>query len=115
MTRWISSDESTALALRRRQLAPENGSGDTITDALHAGSAVVMMPGAGGDVLVARFRRRALPASEEQSGFEVHRWTDESAVGYTAGGMLGLFDEPVYEQEPQERPKKRWWQKSKDE
>lgn len=114
MTRWIVSDEDTARTLRRRQVAAEGGSGDAMADAFNARSAVVLMPANSTDVLVARIRRRDLSAVEEQGGFAVHRWTDERAVGYTAGGMLGLFDEPVYDEEQPEPPKKRWWQRSKD-
>src|SRR5512135_2844774 len=103
MTRWIASDESTATALGGRQIAADAGSPDSIGEAIAAGSAVVVLPTDSG-VLVARVRRAAQPAA-----FEVHRWADKDAVGYTAGGMLGLLDEPVYEEEPQ--PKKKWWQR----
>jgi hypothetical protein len=60
-------------------------------------------------VVVARVRMTAQPEEE----FSVHRWADESAVGYQAGGMLGLLDEPVYEEE-QSAPKKKWWQRKRN-
>lgn len=103
MTRWIASDESTATALRSREIGADAGSPDAIGNAIAAGSAVVILPASSG-VLVARVRHAAQPAA-----FEVHRWTDKDAVGYTAGGMLGLLDEPVYEEEPQ--PSKKWWRR----
>jgi hypothetical protein len=104
MTRWISADDNTAQALRGRQIASDVGPSDPIDAALDAPSAVLVLPAGGSEVVVARVRRGAQPAA-----FEVHRWTDESAVGYTAGGMLGLLDEPVYEEE--EEPKKSWWRR----
>jgi hypothetical protein len=104
MTRWISADDNTAQALRGREIPSEVGSVDALDSALSAPSAVLVLPGGSSDVIVARLRHGAQPAA-----FEVHRWSDERAVGYTAGGMLGLLDEPVYEEE--EQPKKKWWQR----
>ena len=106
MTRWIASDESTASALRAREVAADVGSRDAIGDAIAAGSTIVVLPAPSG-VLVARIRPTTQPAA-----FEVHRWTDEDAVGYTAGGMLGLRDEPVYDEQPQ--PSKKWWRRILD-
>lgn len=107
MTRWISSDESTAHALRDRRIEPEAGSSDALGEAMSAGSAVLVLPGGGSGVIVARVRRPMQAAAQPE--FSVARCTDEAAVGYQAGGMLGLLDEPVYEEEPQ--PKKKWWKR----
>ena len=105
MTRWISADNNTAQALRGLHISSDVASSDPVDAALGGISAVLVLPSGGPEVLVARVRRGAQPAA-----FEVHRWTDERAVGYTAGGMLGLLDEPVYEEE--EYPKKKnWWRR----
>jgi hypothetical protein len=114
MTRWITSDHSTTAALRGRQMEATAGSAEPLSDALSANAAVLLLPVASGDVLVARFRRRAEVEPSSEPAFDVARWSDKDAVGYTAGGMLGLFDEPVYEEEKQEPPKKRWWQRSSE-
>ena len=110
MPRWIAFDESTADALRSRQIETDAVWADLhpVSEVLRAEAAVLMMPGQDGDVCVARVRRPAQPAAAPN--FEVARWTDDDAVGYAAGGMLGLLDEPVYEEE--EPPvKKRWWKR----
>ncbi len=104
MARWIASDATTADALRDRRIQSAPGSTDLIADAMQGGSAVLVLPGDASSVVVARIRREVQPPA-----FQVHRWTDEDAVGYTAGGMLGLMDEPVYEEEPP--AKKKWWQR----
>ena len=114
MTRWITSDQSTTAALRGRQMEATAGSAEPLAEALNANAAVLLLPVAGGDVLVARFRRKAEVRPAAEPTFDVPRWSDKDAVGYTAGGMLGLFDEPVYEEEKQEPPKKRWWQRSSE-
>lgn len=108
MARWMTSDESTALGLRARQIESESISANAVDQALRADSAVLVLPAGGPDVLVARIRRTARTKPE----FTVARWTDESAVGYQAGGMLGLLDEPVYEEEEQKPPKKKWWRRT---
>lgn len=108
MPRWITFDEPTADALRSRQIEADAvwPDLDPLSEALRRDAAVVMMPAEGTDVLVARVRRAAQPAA---ANFEVARWTDDDAVGYTAGGMLGLLDEPVYQEE--EPAKKKWWRR----
>ena len=113
MTRWITSDQNTTAVLRERRMEPTAGSAEPLTDALQADSAVLVFPATRGDVLVARVRRATDRVTETQPAadaqFEVVRWTDDDAVGYTAGGMLGLMDEPVYEEEAP--TKKKWWQR----
>ncbi len=108
MTRWIAADESTAEALRERRIDSELVAEDAIGEALSTAPSVLVLPGGRDDVIVARVRR-----SEQPTGFSVHRWTDERAVGYQAGGMLGLLDEPVYEEE-QPAQKKKWWQRKSE-
>ena len=98
-------DEHTAQALRDRRIDAESSDSDAMGEALAAAPSVLLLPGGGTEMVVARVRRGVQPAD-----FSVHRWTDEHAVGYQAGGMLGLMDEPVYEEEP-EAPKKKWWQR----
>ncbi len=107
MTRWIAADESTAQALHERGIESEPSNADAIAEALSATPSVLVLPADGGEVIVVRTRRGEQPAE-----FSVHRWTDEKAVGYQAGGMLGLLDEPIYEEQPS--PKKKWWQRKGD-
>lgn len=112
MMRWIASDPSTAAALRCRGIEPTAGSAEPVTDALGAGSAVLVLPVGRGHVRVARFRRAVQSQPETEPPFEVARWTDHDAVGYAAGGLLGLLDEPIYEEK--EPAKKKWWQRILD-
>jgi hypothetical protein len=106
---WISFDEDTASALRSREIEPNAATRGTsfLEQALSADSAVMVMGTESRDVLVARIRRAA--RASQHAGFEVARWTDENAIGYAAGGMLGLLDEPVYEEE--QPAKKQWWRR----
>ena len=109
MPRWISFDDASATALRGHAIETEAvwADLDPVTEVLRTQAAVLVLPSQHGDVLVARFRRAAQPTD---AGFDVARWSDDNAVGYTAGGMLGLLDEPVYEEE--EAPaKKKWWKR----
>ncbi len=108
MPRWITFDEPASRALRSRRIASDAIAAevDWVEQALRGKAAVCVLPSQPGDVLVARFRRQQ-PVTD--AGFEVARWTDDNAVGSQAGGMLGLLDEPVYEEE--EPPKKKWWQR----
>jgi len=104
MTRWIAMDEPTAQELHDHRIDAEPSHGDALAEAFAAMPSVLVLPGGESQTIVARIRR-----GQERGDFSVHRWTDEHAVGYQAGGMLGLLDEPVYEEE-REAPKKKWWQ-----
>ena len=109
MPRWISFDDDAAAALRGREIETDAvwSDLDPVSEVLRAQSAVLLLPSRSGDLLVARFRRSAQRDSDR--GFDVARWTDDDAVGYAAGGMLGLLDEPVYEE--QTPAKKKWWKR----
>ena len=108
MTRWIAMDETTAQGLRDRHIEAEPANGEVIGEAIAAMPSVLVLPGGESRAIVARIRR-----GTQRSDFSVHRWTDANAVGYQAGGMLGLLDEPVYEEE-HAAPKKKWWQRKGD-
>lgn len=103
MARWIAFDEeSTATVAAQTQAAVSFQRGDALDAALTAEKpAVVLLPGDSSNVLLLQVRRNpsALPAGDEPVAFE-------------ATGFLGLHDEPVFEEEPQQ--KKKWWQRLLD-
>jgi hypothetical protein len=104
MTRWITFDERTAVFAHRTGVQNvELSAGDALTAALANDKAVCVVP-AGSEAAVLRFEKRV----EETAAPNIARWEDPDAVGYAAGGMLGLRDEPVYEEE--QKPKS-WWRR----
>lgn len=104
MPRWITFDETTAARLQ----APngENfrvATGDALDAAIDSANAVAILPASAGEVLIARVRRATLAIADTEAS---------TAVGYSAGGFLGLSDDPIYEEEP--AAKHPWWKRILD-
>lgn len=109
MPSWITFDDETASALRSRL------SEQTIV-ALEARSAVEYML-SGGETTVAVLPCRGLG----QAALAVFRWNrilppvapPSSQANIRAGGFLGLNDEAILNEEPEE--KRSWWKRFWDE
>ena len=78
-------------------------SGDVLSAVLECENAVAILPAGEGTAFLVTVRKRA---PRPVAALDVARWQSPAAVGYSAGGFLGLLDEPVYEEEP-----KSWWRK----
>jgi hypothetical protein len=99
---WIVFDSETRNALRGTpaQLA----SGDPLAFALsHRRDSVVLLPGASPDqVLLLTVKQNRKPAQKEKKA-------EEPSIRYVSGGFLGLTDEAIVEEAPEER--RGWWRK----
>jgi hypothetical protein len=103
MTRWIVGDQKTAHAVRSRtEEQVEFGSPDTLDSALSHEKAVALVAADDATLVVVVEKKSAFTVAPG-----VTRWEHPEAVSYAATGMLGLVDEPVYEEE---KPKS-WWRK----
>ncbi len=82
--------------------------GDVLSVVLERENAVAILPAGEGAAFLVTVRKRA-PRPVAQTApapLDVARWQSPEAVSYSAGGFLGLLDEPVYEEKP-----KSWWRK----
>jgi len=82
--------------------------GGALAAALERENAVAILPAGEGAAFLVTVRKRA-PRPVAQAApapLDVARWQSPEAVGYSAGGFLGLLDEPVYAEKP-----KSWWRK----
>ena len=97
-------------------LFSEDATGDALAVAIGRENAVAVLPAGEGAAFLVTVRRRTprplaqtTPQTTPQTApppLDVARWQSPEAVGYSAGGFLGLLDEPVYEETP-----KSWWRK----
>jgi hypothetical protein len=112
MARWIVFNQLDAEVATAAHARPEFRTGDPLLAALDAERSVILLPAGRGQVLVGEVLRRILPRTQPQPAqpLDVARWEDADAIGYQAGGMLGLLDLPIYHEE---KPRK-WWQRVLD-
>jgi hypothetical protein len=105
MPRWIAFDEPTAAALQSRIPGQqvELGAGDVLASALASSTAVALLPATDGAVLILALRHIVAGQLETEPA--------SSAAAYSAGGFLGLTDEPIFQEEEESLPKTRWWHK----
>ena len=105
MPQWVTFDQETSSALRA-QLPHETifqRPGNSMMEYLleEREAVVAVLPSSGRkEAAVAVFRWHRIPAPPEQPVVP---------AGARAGGFLGLRDEPVFDDEAQE--KKSWWQR----
>ena len=112
MPRWITFDQQTYSAVSSRlphEAVFEIPGRTALEYALTNNQPVVaVLPSASGDgVSIATFRRPAMPAVSMSARPAVSAPASRSAANSRPSGFLGLNDEPVYEEEPQEK-KSRW-------
>ncbi|HEX2327111.1 MAG TPA: hypothetical protein VHN74_00195 [Candidatus Angelobacter sp.] len=124
MPRWLTFDSRTASRLRRQLKGDqvfEHGASGAVDYAvnIHTSTVAVIPTEVPGQAAVAVIRpvalprAAALPAQKKPAGRAI---TPDLERRYQAGGILGLRDEHVYEDEPQaEIKKKNWWQRFWDE
>ena len=103
MPTWIAVDDKTSSTLRSRlpeQSILEYPARSAIEHVLDSGeTTVAVLPCRGlGQAALAVFRWNRIPPT-----------IAESAASTRAGGFLGLNDEPIFEEESQE--KKSWWKR----
>jgi hypothetical protein len=120
MGRWIAFDQQTAEMTRERlggqevlradeqALAGEPPERVAIQWALGTSSMAAALVPAGepGRVLLMKVQR---PPATRLSTPPIEPKRTEASSGFRAGGFLGLIDEPVFEDEEQQKPKKKWW------
>jgi hypothetical protein len=141
MPRWIAFDETTLARLRRQfpgEPVFEHGARDIIDYAVTGPETLVaVLPvSSGNQAAVTVFRRGAArtkialpfqrtraespPVALRPPSRPIERSPmaskDKDRHGYVppqlrAGGMLGLRDEAVFEEEPQPQRKRTWWQR----
>ena len=105
MPQWVTFDQETSSALRAQLpqetifQRPAQSMMEYLLEDREAVVAVLPSPGSN-EAAVAVFRWNRIPAPPEQPVLP---------AGKRAGGFLGLIDEPMFEDEPQE--KKSWWQR----
>jgi hypothetical protein len=122
---WTTFDEASSLALRSRlpgATVVQLPNTSAIERALeHDGSVVAVLPASGlGQAGLAVFRWNRLPTTTEPpsrippaeapntaAATEVER----ISKGTRAAGLLGLSDEPVFEDEDESQEKKSWWKR----
>jgi hypothetical protein len=99
---WIVFDKETrnGLSGTPAQLA----SGDPLAFALsHRRDSVVLLPGASADqVLLLTVKQNRKPAQKAKK-------SEAPSIRYVSGGFLGLTDEAVVEEAPEEQ--RSWWKK----
>ena len=120
MTQWNVSDQDSASSVQT--LSPGDPvrwiDGDALDSALNAERGVALLSDADGALIVTIERvsqAASKPVSQDdaaalpnQVASSAARWTDKDAVAYQATGLLGLMDEPIYEEE--DKPKS-WWRR----
>jgi hypothetical protein len=100
MVRWIAHPED-ASRLSGSNMRVETAA-DPVRSALGQPSAVILLPSARfGENLVAAVRNTTAQLVDQ-------RRQSRKVAAYAATGLLGLDDEPVYEDE---QPKKSWWRR----
>ncbi|HYX52767.1 MAG TPA: hypothetical protein VE783_04905 [Candidatus Limnocylindrales bacterium] len=125
MPRWLTFDSRTASRLRQQlggEQVFEHGASDALDYALNLQTSTVTVlptevPGQAAVVVIRPVSyQRTAAASALPSRREVRLIAPEDAGSYQAGGILGLRDERLYEDEtPVEAKKKNWWQRFWDE
>jgi hypothetical protein len=117
MVQFTAFDPATRAAAQAStqaevSLSSDDAPGDALAVALERESAVAVLPAGEGAAFLVTVRRRAAQPMAQTTPqttpppLDVARWQSPQAVGYSAGGFLGLLDEPVYEEKP-----KSWWRK----
>ncbi len=124
MPRWLTFDSRTATRLRQQlkgEQVFEHGSSDAVDYAvnLQRSTVAVLPTEVPGQAAVVVIRPVAVPRSviaAPQKPREVKVVTLQPEGKYHPGGILGLRDEPVFEDEnPVQTKKKNWWQRFWDE
>ena len=123
MPRWLTFDSQTASRLRQQlkgEQVFEHGSSDAVDYAVNVQrSTVAVLPTeVPGQAAVAVIRPVVIPRSVvavPQKPREIKVVAPEAEGRYQAGGILGLRDEPLYEDDSPVQKKKNWWQRFWDE
>jgi hypothetical protein len=140
MPRWIAFDQTTLVILRRQfpsEPVFEHGARDIVDYAATGPETLVtVLPLSGKEAALAVFRRGAArtkvalpfqrtrtespPVAPPPPARPAERNTvapkdkdrqDDVTPRLRAGGMLGLRDDAVFEEEPQPQRKRTWWQR----